>query len=78
MPSVRATDRIALGAERLRPNMKTQALSGDGQELSFARNMILHAARAAGIAAIDYCLFRCGQFVEGFQNEVQDKSAARI
>ena len=32
--------------------MKTRRYP-DGQELFFARSMILHAARAAGIAAID-------------------------
>lgn len=43
---------IALGAEDYVTNMKTKRYP-DGQELFFARNMILHAARAAGIAAID-------------------------
>ena len=46
---------IALGAE-------------DGQELFFARNMILHAARAAGIAAID-TVYSDVDNVEGFQAE---------
>lgn len=51
----KASDRligIALGAEDYVTNMKTRRYS-DGQELLFARSMILHAARAAGIAAID-------------------------
>ena len=43
---------IALGAEDYVTNMKTRR-HPDGQELFFARSMILHAARAAGIAAID-------------------------
>ena len=43
---------IALGAEDYVTNMKTRRYP-DGQELLFARSMILHAARAAGIAAID-------------------------
>jgi len=43
---------IALGAEDYVTNMKTRRYP-DGQELLFARGMILHAARAAGIAAID-------------------------
>ena len=49
--------------------MKTKRYP-DGQELSFARNMILHAARAAGIAAID-TVYSDVDNVEGFQNEVQ-------
>ncbi|OTN77517.1 citrate (Pro-3S)-lyase, beta subunit [Enterococcus sp. 8G7_MSG3316] len=50
-----ASDRligIALGAEDYVTNMKTNRYP-DGQELLFARSYILHAARAAGIAAID-------------------------
>ena len=50
-----ASDRligIAFGAEDYVTNMKTRRYP-DGQELLFARSMILHAARAAGIAAID-------------------------
>ena len=60
---------IALGAEDYVTNMKTKRYP-DGQELSFARNMILHAARAAGIAAID-TVYSDVDNVEGFQNEVQ-------
>ncbi|KRO17194.1 citryl-CoA lyase [Lacticaseibacillus saniviri JCM 17471 = DSM 24301] len=43
---------IALGAEDYVTSQKTRRYP-DGQELMFARNFILHAARAAGIAAID-------------------------
>jgi citrate lyase subunit beta/citryl-CoA lyase len=43
---------IALGAEDYVTNLKTNR-SPEGIELLFARSMILHAARAAGIAAID-------------------------
>ncbi|OJG48669.1 citrate lyase [Enterococcus gallinarum] len=60
---------IALGAEDYVTNMKTKRYP-DGQELSFARNMILHAARAAGIAAID-TVYSDVDNVTGFQNEVQ-------
>lgn len=50
-----ASDRligIALGAEDYVTNMKTKR-SPEGSELFFARSFILHAARDAGIAAID-------------------------
>ena len=40
-----------------------------GQEFFFARRMILHAARAAGIAAID-TVYSDVENVEGFKNEV--------
>lgn len=60
---------IALGAEDYVTNMKTQRYP-DGQELSFARNMILHSARAAGIAAID-TVYSDVENVEGFQTEVR-------
>lgn len=43
---------IALGAEDYLTSQKTYRHE-DGAELSFARNFILHAAREAGIAAID-------------------------
>lgn len=43
---------IALGAEDYVTSMKTKR-SPEGTELLFARSMILHAAREAGIAAID-------------------------
>ena len=43
---------IALGAEDYLTSQHTHR-STDGAELSFARNYILHAAREAGIAAID-------------------------
>lgn len=58
---------IALGAEDYVTNMKTKRYP-DGQELFFARNMILHAARAAGIAAID-TVYSDVNNVEGFQTE---------
>ena len=58
---------IALGAEDYVTNMKTKRYP-DGQELFFARNMILHAARAAGIAAID-TVYSDVDNVEGFQAE---------
>ncbi|MFL2101434.1 citrate (pro-3S)-lyase subunit beta [Desemzia sp. FAM 23989] len=51
----KASDRligIALGAEDYVTNMHTKR-SPEGQELFFARSMILHAARNAGIAALD-------------------------
>ncbi len=50
-----ASDRlvgIAIGAEDYVTSMKTTR-SADGTELLFARSMILHAAREAGISAID-------------------------
>ncbi|WNZ90240.1 citrate (pro-3S)-lyase subunit beta [Streptococcus iniae] len=59
---------IALGAEDYVTNMKTRRYP-DGQELFFARSMILHAARAAGIAAID-TVYSDVNNTEGFQNEV--------
>lgn len=58
---------IALGAEDYVTNMKTKRYPY-GQELFFARNMILHAARAAGIAAID-TVYSDVDNVEGFQAE---------
>lgn len=66
-----ASDRligIALGAEDYVTNMKTRRYA-DGQELFFARSMILHAARIAGIAAID-TVYSDVENTEGFQAEV--------
>ncbi|HGF0501838.1 TPA: citrate (pro-3S)-lyase subunit beta [Streptococcus pyogenes] len=60
---------IALGAEDYVTNMKTRRYP-DGQELFFARSMILHAARAAGIAAID-TVYSDVNNTEGLQNEVR-------
>lgn len=60
---------IALGAEDYVTNLKTKRYP-DGQELFFARSMILHAARAAGIAAID-TVYSDVENVEGFKAEVQ-------
>lgn len=68
----KASDRligIALGAEDYVTNMKTRR-HPDGQELFFARSIILHAARAAGIAAID-TVYSDVNNTEGFQNEVR-------
>ncbi|GAB6635261.1 citrate (pro-3S)-lyase subunit beta [Streptococcus uberis] len=68
----KASDRligIALGAEDYVTNMKTRR-HPDGQELFFARSMILHAARAAGIAAID-TVYSDVNNTEGFQYEVR-------
>lgn len=66
-----ASDRligIALGAEDYVTNMKTKR-HPDGQELFFARSYILHAARAAGIAAID-TVYSDVNNMEGFADEV--------
>lgn len=66
-----ASDRligIALGAEDYVTNMKTKR-HPDGQELFFARSYILHAARAAKIAAID-TVYSDVNNMEGFANEV--------
>lgn len=59
---------IALGAEDYVTNMKTQRYP-DGNELFFARSMILHAARAAGIAAID-TVYSDVDNIDGFTDEV--------
>ena len=60
---------IALGAEDYVTNLKTRR-HPDGQELFFARSMILHAARAAGIAAID-TVYSDVDNTEGFEAEVR-------
>ena len=60
---------IALGAEDYVTNMKTRR-HPDGQELFFARSMILHAARAAGIAAID-TVYSDVDNTEGLEAEVR-------
>lgn len=60
---------IALGAEDYVTNLKTQRYP-DGMELLFGRSMILHAARAAGIAAID-TVYSDVDNEEGFIEEVQ-------
>lgn len=60
---------IALGAEDYVTKMKTKR-HADGQELFFARSMILHAARIAGIAAID-TVYSDVDNAEGFQDEVR-------
>lgn len=60
---------IALGAEDYVTNLKTRRYP-DGQEIFFARSMILHAARAAGIAAID-TVYSNVDNTEGFEAEVR-------
>lgn len=60
---------IALGAEDYVTNMKTKRYP-DGQELFFARSMIVHAARAAGIAAFD-TVYSNVDDSEGFLEEVR-------
>ena len=67
-----ASDRligIALGAEDYVTDMKTHRYP-DGQELFFARSMILHAARAAGIAAFD-TVYSNVDDEAGFRHEVE-------
>ncbi|SYW01249.1 citrate lyase, citryl-ACP lyase (beta) subunit [Oenococcus oeni] len=67
-----ASDRmigIALSAEDYTTDMKTHRYP-DGAELEFARNMVLHAARAAGIAAFD-TVFTNMNDTEGFIRETQ-------
>ncbi|KRN32033.1 citrate (pro-3S)-lyase subunit beta [Liquorilactobacillus mali] len=60
---------IALSAEDYTTDMKTHRYS-DGQELLYARNVILHAARAAGIAAFD-TVFTNMDDEEGFYRETE-------
>ncbi|GAP03660.1 citrate (pro-3S)-lyase subunit beta [Fructobacillus tropaeoli] len=67
-----ASDRmigIALSAEDYTTDMKTHRYP-DGQELLYARNVILHAARAAGIAAFD-TVFTNLDDEEGFIRETK-------
>lgn len=67
-----ASDRmigIALSAEDYTTDMKTHRYP-DGQELFYARNVILHAARAAGIAAFD-TVFTNMDDEEGFKRETE-------
>ena len=59
---------IALGAEDYVTDLKT--VRSDGTELFFARSMILHAARAAGIAALD-TVYSDVNNEEGFLAEVE-------
>ena len=66
-----ASDRltgIALGAEDYVTDLRTTR--SDGTELFFARNMILNAARAAGIAALD-TVYSDVNNEEGFLAEVE-------
>lgn len=60
---------IALSAEDYTTDMKTHRYP-DGAELEFARNMVLHAARAAGIAAFD-TVFTNMDDTEGFNRETE-------
>ncbi|WP_439425730.1 citrate (pro-3S)-lyase subunit beta [Oenococcus alcoholitolerans] len=60
---------IALSAEDYTTDMKTHRYP-DGAELEFARNMVLHAARAAGIAAFD-TVFSNVNDTEGFIRETK-------
>lgn len=60
---------IALSAEDYTTDMKTHRYT-DGAELEFARNMVLHAARAAGIAAFD-TVFTDMNDTEGFYRETR-------
>ncbi|KRL05364.1 citrate (pro-3S)-lyase subunit beta [Liquorilactobacillus oeni] len=60
---------LALSAEDYTTDMKTHRYP-DGAELEFARNMVLHAARAAGIAAFD-TVFTNMDDPEGFYRETK-------
>lgn len=60
---------IALGAEDYVTDLKTSR-SADGVELAFARSMVLHAARTAGIAALD-TVYSDVNNEEGFRAEVR-------
>lgn len=60
---------IALGAEDYVTDMKTRR-HANGIELAFARNMVLHAARAAGIAAFD-TVYSDVENDSGFRSEVE-------
>ncbi|GAF38965.1 citE protein [Agrilactobacillus composti DSM 18527 = JCM 14202] len=60
---------IALSAEDYTTDMKTHRYP-DGAELEFARNMVLHAARAAGIAAFD-TVFTNMDDPDGFYRETE-------
>lgn len=60
---------IALGAEDYCANLKTNRTK-EGSELFFARSMILNAARAAGIDALD-TVFSDVEDMDGFETEVR-------
>ena len=60
---------IALGAEDYVTNLKTQRAYGDNMQLYFAREMILHAARTAGVAAVD-TVYSDVDNMDGFREEV--------
>lgn len=62
---------IALGAEDYVTAMKTKRYpEKNGEELFFARSMIVHAARAAGIAAVD-TVFSDVNDMDNFRREVE-------
>lgn len=73
VPEIAAADErmigVALSAEDYTTDMKTHRYK-DGEELKFARNMVLHAARAAGIAAFD-TVFTNMDDTEGFIKETE-------
>ncbi|QMU08658.1 citrate (pro-3S)-lyase subunit beta [Levilactobacillus suantsaii] len=60
---------LALSAEDYTTDMKTHRYP-DGAELEFARNMVLHSARAAGIAAFD-TVFTNMDDTDGFYRETR-------
>ncbi|WP_270333269.1 citrate (pro-3S)-lyase subunit beta [Ligilactobacillus acidipiscis] len=60
---------LALSAEDYTTDMKTHRYP-DGSELEFARNVVLHSARAAGIAAFD-TVFTNMDDTEGFYRETR-------
>lgn len=60
---------VALSAEDYTTDMKTHRYP-DGAELEFSRNMVLHAARAAGIAAFD-TVFTNMDDTDGFYRETR-------
>ncbi|SUP59214.1 Citrate lyase subunit beta [Weissella viridescens] len=67
-----STDRmmgIALSAEDYTTDMKTHRYP-DGAELQYARNAILHAARAAGVSAFD-TVFTNMDDPDGFYRETE-------
>ena len=69
LPKFNSLDWHRVRREDYVTNMKTRR-HPDGQELFFARSMILHAARAAGIAAID-TVYSDVDNTEGFEAEVR-------
>jgi citrate lyase subunit beta / citryl-CoA lyase len=68
-PAIATASPRLIGAEDYVTQMKTQRYP-DGQELFFARAMVLHAARAAGISAFD-TVYSDVNNEEGFRREVE-------